>query len=79
MASSHTVWRAATALLRAGRRALLEDGQVLVTRRQQVKRLIACYECPYRDNSQCGVCRCYLLPKTAFATEQCPKGAWSAV
>lgn len=66
------------AMLRAGR-AAAHGKSVLVTERQQSRRLRICAACPFYDGRvhQCNKCGCFVDLKTLLRTESCPVGRWS--
>ena len=35
-----------------------------------------CAECPFNDGGWCPWCGCFIALKTAFRSQQCPKGYW---
>lgn len=63
----------------AGKRvikALINGEEVLVDKATRDKRLRTCDKCKFNRNGKCQVCKCYITPKKALATENCPKGYW---
>lgn len=52
----------------------------LTSKANQYWRLHVCGECPYRfltfGYSRCGVCGCFLRPKSALKRQACPEGRW---
>jgi hypothetical protein len=40
-------------------------------------RLHICANCEFKKDEKCGVCGCFLKPKTSWITEKCPLGKWS--
>lgn len=47
----------------------------------QRDRLRICKSCPFfnEENISCKKCGCYLLVKTAWASESCPEGKWGPI
>jgi hypothetical protein len=66
------IWRAVRALFR------LEP--ILAPPPVQNRRLAECYTCEHLDDAedQCQLCTCFVMAKTALATEECPDGRWDA-
>lgn len=63
------------ALIRKGYR-LLTRQQMLVTPKEEEKRLAICNRCPHKvamkgSLDQCGICGCILILKVKFADECC--------
>lgn len=53
--------------------------RTLTTTAEGLDRLCHCGPCPYRVNEQCGKCSCWLVAKTALASEKCPVGKWPRI
>lgn len=43
----------------------------------QEERQTICNGCEFKKDDRCGVCGCFLKPKTSWVTEKCPLGKWS--
>ena len=68
------------ALARAAR-AALSGRTVMVTAKQQNRRLAICERCPRFDplGRQCEACGCFVGLKTVFKTEACPERRWHEI
>ena len=42
-------------------------------------RLSVCSSCDQLKNSQCQICKCFVIAKAAIAVESCPIDRWSSV
>lgn len=53
----------------------------ITSRFEQERRLYICERCPYRFFTfgwgRCGVCGCFLRPKTALRSQVCPEDRWN--
>lgn len=56
--------------------AHVADGLGKVTTEDLQARLEVCTLCPQRRDDRCSVCGCYLAPKAAMRSSDCPLGLW---
>lgn len=47
-----------------------------VTFEKYTSRILTCNTCEYRKISRCGICKCILIKKAKWSTEDCPKNKW---
>jgi len=52
--------------------AFVLDGCAVCDVEMSRQRLIACHQCEYFTNTQCGLCGCYVTAKVQIRAENCP-------
>ena len=55
------------------------DGLTKTSPEELESRLLECSICPSRSEDRCSVCGCFLAPKAAMRSAECPLGKWSTI
>jgi hypothetical protein len=55
------------------------DGLKNSTKEEYEDRLAICYECPSRNDKNCGECGCFIEAKAAIRSSECPLAKWPVV
>ena len=51
-------------------------GKLVATKEEIKNRMSICEACPYKVESRCSECGCFLTYKVGLNAEKCPKGKW---